>query len=279
MSKYEVLIQEIKNSTKKSVTIKIKGKFKNNLLFIKSILNMNIDNINHSPKNTYKNNVTIVRDKLTEQNSLVDISKKDSKETNKELKELKEIKDVKEIKEFKEIKEVKEVKEFKEKEVKDIKETKEHELNKETIIKDPKTQQKNKLYKDSKDGVREVKINNTNTHVNGNVNVIAFQNLLASDKKKEKESDTNLIQYNQNVISHQPHKLVNDSVQPKKNIVQPIQAPSPINLMNKSESLIPNKSLETFPNPQTQVGVQNVKSRNQKTFLQDPKIYMRKINS
>ena len=244
MSKYEVLLQEVKNSTKKSVTIKIKGKFKNNLLFIKSILNMNIDNINHSPKNTYRNNVTIVRDKLTEQNSLVDISNKYLKETNKELKELKEI-------------------------------------NKETIIKDPKTQQKNKLYKDNKDGVREVKINNTNTHVNGNVNVIALLNLLASNKEKEKESDTNLIQYNQNVISHQPPKLVNYSIQPQKNIVQPIQAPSPINLMDKSESLIPNKSLETFPNPnpQTPVGVQNVKSRNQKTFLQDPKIYKRKINS
>lgn len=72
MTKYEVIIQDSQNSNKKSVTIKMKGKYKNNLVFLNSIISCDLDSLNQSPKSTYRNNVTIVRERLSGHNSVKD---------------------------------------------------------------------------------------------------------------------------------------------------------------------------------------------------------------
>jgi len=342
MSKYEVLIEEVignNNTNKKSVTIKMKGKYKNNLVFIKSILNLDLD-VNHSPKSTYRNNVTIVKDRLTEGNSLnIKLTDRGNSAEKKE----RDIKDFKEIspplKDIKEVKESKEIIYNNNNNISNTANTANNGNNKQQIknsnkiglinmknttnLKKDSTKNSNKnsnknsttnlkefakdftgYVKDGKDVVKDVKspltinikeINNTNNITNNNTNNI--------NSKEIKSPIVNNSVVNQNLnptLNQNFSHLVNQNMNNNNNLINPL--PVNKNLLNKHDEQliepvkaqnnnnyfnnqinnnIPSNNNQNIPNNQNvpnnnqnpQSLIPNTKSRNLKTFLQDPKIY------
>ncbi len=280
MTKYEVCIADTTNSsTKKSVTIRMKGKYKNNLVFINSILNQDLD-IVYSPKSTYRNNLTIVKDDKSENNSVKNCKspemvrqdkKKDTRTTN-ESKEIRENKDLKNHKDYKEIRSPQGNKDLKlqtknaqpinlNKALKDAnKENKSHIIN----VKEKDIVQSNQ--KDTK--------NKTSVNIKSPTQIKDIRVISPTHNKEQKvvlvnkdpdQGYLNTVNTNTGSISNtNTNTNSNGNTQEHKD-----SAPSqhPKGLVNNPSSAT------TTSNPSIPIGAFKSKSRNNKTFLQEPKIY------